>query len=335
MGKGRKEDLDRERHAQGDEAGSEGEGRALGAGRANRPRQSISFDVPASQVAPPELQKTVPGTHMAFALWESRLGQENLALRTQLGEVAFSALTRPLDPRAVRCAPWADRHPSAYMTRGFANLKARIEVTGGNVVAIKVRRIPEEPGHDAHAAAATTPKVVPRDEQAHMPTYEIVYGHLRLRACLDLDYPVLCTIAREPMSEAQQFMEMVEENAGRSKPSAFEMGVRYRHALERGLYASPRQLAAALNLSTRHVLDAIALARLPPEVIEAFASPLVIQARWAQTLAMAQREDPQSMIARALSLRLDGQAQPVASVVGHLVGTTHLGGRGGPLAARA
>ena len=77
----------------------------------------------------------------------------------------------------------------------------------------------------------------------------------------------------------------------------------YVRALDAGLFPSNRQLATAIGRDLGDVGKAIALARLPQAVVDAFASPLDLQYRWAKPLGDAQQRDPDRLIRRANGLK--------------------------------
>ena len=82
----------------------------------------------------------------------------------------------------------------------------------------------------------------------------------------------------------------------------------YRTALETGLFASKRALAAALGVDHSALSKAVTLAELPQPVIDAFRSPLELQFRWGQPLAAALAADSEAVLRRAAKLK-DGQRQ--------------------------
>ena len=123
------------------------------------------------------------------------------------------------------------------------------------------------------------------------------------------------------MSEQALFVAMERENRGRKDLSAWEQGTMYARALDQGLYASNRQLAAAIGRDLGDIGKALTLARLPAAVVEAFASPLDLQYRWAKPLAQAQQRDPEGLLARAKALRESGRALSSKQVLELLLGT--------------
>ena len=225
--------------------------------------------------------KTSPGTMMAFMTEQSEVHREVVRLRDQVSEFEGAEATRRLDPKQIVASKWANRDESHFATEAFARLKQEIASAGGNVQPIKVRSLVSM--------------------QTGMPQWEIVYGHRRHRACLELGIPVLTLINRD-MRDADLFVEMERENREREDPSAWEQGVMYMRALEMGLFPSAKQLAAAIDRDMGNISKAMALAKLPAEVVRAFGSPLNLQFRWATPLKEAHQRDPEGLLAAARDL---------------------------------
>jgi ParB family transcriptional regulator, chromosome partitioning protein len=76
----------------------------------------------------------------------------------------------------------------------------------------------------------------------------------------------------------------------------------YKDALDAKLFSSQRQMAAALNVPQSNLSMALALASLPDEIIQAFASPLELQYRWATVLSGALDKDTARVITTASEL---------------------------------
>lgn len=273
------------------------------------------IQLPALKPATPEAApaeaarpRTAPGSMMHFIATQSPAVQEVESLRDRVAAFDGANPTRRLDPRLIRPSRWANRHEKAFASPAFVALKAEIEAAGGNVQAIKVRPLP------APAREGVGPSNPPAAE------YEVVFGHRRHRACLDLGLPVLAEI--EPVSDQALFVQMERENRQRADLSAWEQGTMYLRALESGLYSSNRQLANAIGRDLGDVGKALALARLPQVVVEAFASPLDLQFRWAKPLADAQQKDPEALISRAKALKQRGVVLPARAVLDHLTGVT-------------
>ena len=239
--------------------------------------------------------KTAPGSMARFMATQSAAVMEAEALRTQLKSFEGAKPVRPLDPQTVRPSRWANRHEHSFSDDAFMELKADIAAAGTNVQPVSVRLAPG-------VLNGSTPGVT--------PVYELVFGHRRHRACLELGLPLQAMVSE--MSDQALFEAMERENRSRKNLSAWEQGTMYRRALDEGLYPSQRRLAESLGVDVSLVSKSLSLARLPEAVIGAFASPLDIQFRWAQPLAEALQKDPEAMLARAAKLK--GQGAGLAAV---------------------
>jgi ParB family transcriptional regulator, chromosome partitioning protein len=249
-------------------------------------------------VAPPNPEaakpKTAPGAMMAMANDQrSELLRENDVLRGQAAKAtelegrlvdAVAELqtwegakpTRLLDATAIKRSDYANRHASSFQSPAFESLKHEIKEAGGNIQPIKVRAI-ASPGEG--------------------PEYEIVFGHRRHEACLQLGLPVLVFV--DNLDDRALFEEMERENRERADLSAWEQGVMYARALDRGLYPSMRQMAAAIGVDPTNLSKALVLARLPEAVLKAFASPLDLQFRWSTAFKAALERDAAGLETRA------------------------------------
>ena len=227
---------------------------------------------------------------------------ENLSAELQEWEGVKAA--RLLDPHSIQPSRWANRHESTFASEDYEALKHEIAAAGGNVQAIKVRPI---------TASGT-------DE----PRYEIIFGHRRHRACLEAGVPVLAVL--ESLSDADLFVEMDRENRARKDLSPWEQGMAYRRALDLGLFPSNRRLAEAVGADLSQVGKALSLAALPQEVVDAFASPLQLQFRWAKPLTDASKADEEGLIERARHARKLGPGRTAAAVMRILLDQQEEGG---------
>ena len=217
-------------------------------------------------------------------------------LRERLKEHDDSVPTKKLDPHCISPSRWANRHPDAFNRAEFARLRQDIELAGGNVQPISVRALPGQVGR-----------------------YEIVFGHRRHRACSELGLPVLATIDTSASSDLELFSAMDRENRGRKNLSAWEQGRMYDEAIRKGLYPSLRRLAEALGVNLSDASRAVQLAKLPKDIVVAFATPLDLQVRWAKPLADALQRDPEGTLARARSAMALGASRKPAEVLGLLL----------------
>lgn len=187
--------------------------------------------------------------------------------------------TRLLATELVVRSRWANRDERHFATADFEELRDEIGDAGGNVQPIKVR-----------------PVVVDG-----VAKFEIVFGHRRFEACRQLGLPVLALI--DSVDEQGLFVEMDRENRLRQNLSAWEQGVMYLRALESGLWPSSRKMAETLGVDLTNLGRALALAKLPGELIQAFPTPFDLQYRWAAPLSSAYKQRPEEVltVARRLS----------------------------------
>jgi ParB family chromosome partitioning protein len=228
----------------------------------------------------------------------------NSAVQCQLTEVRkkLEALddsmpTVKLDPTKVRATRFGGRHESAFKSRLFQSLKELIRHSKGNIQPILVRRVPGG-------------------------GYEIVFGHRRHRACLELGLPVLAVIWQGEMSDADLFAAMDAENRGRRNPSAFDQGMAYAAALAKPapLFLSARQLAEAIGVSHTWVNKALMVAKLHKAVLGAFDDPGQIQPAHAKQVAAALKVDRKAVLRRAAVLSSSAAGLKPGDVVNELLG---------------
>jgi ParB family chromosome partitioning protein len=255
--------------------------------------------------------KTAPGTMAHFMTTQSSAVREADELRDRLKAFEGASQVRALDPRTVRASRWSNRHADSFGDPAFIELRADIESAGGNVQPVKVR--PLQPVGEV--LKGSTP-------DATAVAYELVFGHRRHRACLDLGLPLLAMIAE--VSDRELFEAMERENRSRKNLSAWEQGLMYKRALDGGLYPSQRGLSQALGVDVSIVSKSLSLARLPETIVAAFASPLEIQFRWAQPLAEVLQRDPDGVLARAAQVRAAVPALASAKVLAILLGIENL-----------
>lgn len=220
----------------------------------------------------PSTARTGPGALMAHLARESDAQKENDRLRSELEAWSGAAPVRRLDPTLVEPSRWANRHQDSFAGPEFESLKLEIAAAGGNVQPIKVRPLPGD-------------------------RFEIVFGHRRHRACLDLGLQVAALI--ESIDEKTLFAEMDRENRLRADLRPYEQGEMYRRALEEGLFPSLRALAEAVGVDAGNASKAVALARLPNDILDAFPSRLDLQYRWATVLSKMLAEQGDMLRQRA------------------------------------
>jgi ParB family chromosome partitioning protein len=209
-----------------------------------------------------------------------------------------------LNPKTVRASRWVNRHQSSFEDANFEELKAEIRSAGGNVQPIKVRPLKKEPAGEV--------------------LYEIVFGHRRHRACLELGLEVAAVV--EEVGDQQLWAQMERENRARANLSAWEQGMMYVRALESGLFPSMLALARAIGRSQGDVSNAIAIARLPDEVVAAFGSPREIRFSDAKVLKDAVAQAPEAVMEVAKELAA-GDSMPAPQVLKRLTDAAQEGVR--------
>lgn len=184
-----------------------------------------------------------------------------------------------IDATLILQSDWANRLGDSFTTPDFAAFKAEIAAAGVNTQPIKVRPVSGSGG----------------------TKYEIVYGHRRHRACLELGLKVSAII--DDLDDKELFIEMERENRGRVDLTPYEQGVMYARAIDKKLFSSIRKLAEDINEDPTLVSKSITLARLPDPVLDSFVSRLDVQYRWSTALKSAIEKEPDLISARAADIK--------------------------------
>lgn len=262
--------------------------------------KGISFEdvdeAPRDEPVVLDRPRTAMGAISASIAMGRGLEAENRDLRAKLVQFEDAVVVEFLDPGRVKPSRFANRHELSFAGVEFERLKAEIAAAGRNVQPIKVRRIG-----------------APGDAQGE---FEIVFGHRRHRACLEIGIPVAAIV--EELSDAELFVEMERENRERQDLSPWEQGVMYRRALDEKLFPSLRKLAASIGVQVGNVSTAIQLASLPDEVVAAFPSPLVLQFRWAGQLKAVLDSRPADVLREARALAAVTPRLPAKDVLQRL-----------------
>lgn len=257
------------------------------------PRSAIT---PTATLKDEVRPKTAIGGMAQFTERQSMAIREAVQLKEQLKEFDGSKPTRRIDPTSIVRSKWANRHELSFVDSDFEDLKEDIRANGGNVQPIKVRHLSGEVGK-----------------------YEIVFGHRRHQACLELGVDVLALI--DDLDEKKLFIEMDRENRQRKDLRPYEMGAMYAKALDEGLFPSARKLAEEVGIDHSQLSKSLALARLPIDVLNAFTSPLDLQYRWVADLVGAIQKDPDYVLAVAIGIQGENPRPTAAAVFKRLCGT--------------
>ncbi len=202
-----------------------------------------------------------------------------------------------LDPKRIRRGPQANRHALSLTDSDeeFAALKRSL-IRDGQIMPISVRTVSDDPEHD----------------------YEVVYGHRRHEAALQLDQQgpfkiraVLDSAAQDPVTLA---LHMYLENAARKDLSAYELGAMFRAWLEADIFGEQQAIAEATGLGKATITKYLQVASLPKAVLDAFGDPRVIAVRWAEILSAALKANEPAVLAAAKRIT-DRTERPAPEVV--------------------
>lgn len=205
-----------------------------------------------------------------------RVESELKEVKEKLDQYSESLPVKKLNPQKIRASKFANRVTQSFSDIRFEALKEEIKNAGGNVQPIKVRPIKNG-------------------------EYEIVYGHRRHRACLDLGIEVIAII-HDGMTDKALFEEMSRENEQRKDLSAYELASHYNRGIQMKLYKNWSEIGAVLGKAKSLMSRYSALAELPKEVVDAFPSPNEIQPKWAEKIRKALANDGKAFADRLKSV---------------------------------
>ena len=207
--------------------------------------------------------------------------EENRKLKA---ERSAGRVVLELDPTRVRFSQLANRDERGLTMRdeAFRELKNDLG-RNGQEFPIKVREIQGDPAHD----------------------YEVVAGHRRLKAALELHrdtggaFKLLGILDANAAELRSIALKMYRENKVREDLSPYEYGRMFRKWLDAGVFKNQSEIAAATNLSQPTVSVYTAVFELPPEIHAAFGDPRLISMRWIQTLAKALKANEAAVLEAA------------------------------------
>jgi ParB family chromosome partitioning protein len=204
-----------------------------------------------------------------------------------------------VDARSIKPSPWANRLEASYLRPEFLELKRSIAADGGTTVPIKVRRVG-----------------IRSSGKGDQQTYEVVYGHRRHRACLELGLPVRVIV--QDLSDEELVAQMHAENLHRRDLSAYERGLAYEKMLARKLYKNPAELARRLLVDAGDLSRVRFLATLPSEILDLVQSPLDLAVHDADRLRPALSEHREEVMRRAAEIANQDGVLPARLLVKRL-----------------
>lgn len=154
-----------------------------------------------------------------------------------------------LDPSAIRAGECFNRSEESYDSDGFDQLSLSILKNHGNLEPITVYQAPDE-----------------------AETFILVSGERRLRACRENRLQVYALVIEKSLSGEYEIDGLIK-NANRESLSPYELGKQILFVLENRKGATLGNLARQVGIDKSNLSRACELARLPDEVVSAFAAP--------------------------------------------------------------
>lgn len=221
---------------------------------------------------------------------ELRAARENVdALRAELELARQHGAVVKLDASRVRHGRFRDRHDLGFKDEAFAALKVEIEATNGNVLPILVRPIADQ-GYE----------------------YEVVWGHRRHQACVELGLPVTAVV-RE-LSDREAVLLMSAENSSRKDLTQFEKARKYEVWISEGVFESMAEIAQAERVDKGTISRYMAINKLPATVVERIADPRTITGLWATKVLAVLKDHEQASLEKIASLPV-GQTMTVRALL--------------------
>jgi ParB family transcriptional regulator, chromosome partitioning protein len=228
---------------------------------------------------------------------QANLYAEHVATRAKLYDEARAAgrLLLEIDPKKIRATEFCNRHERSLLASDpkFIELQSSLQ-SHGQENPIRVRPV-----------------------RGALPIeFEIVAGHRRHAACLQLDaqlpggFPVLAIVDSAAADARDLVLKMYRENEERADLSAYEKGRMFQGWLSAGLYESQRELAAAIGIGEAAAAKYLAVANLPAPVLAAFGDERVIPMSWGSSLSQALKNHPTAVLNAAEKL---AQRKPLAA----------------------
>jgi ParB family transcriptional regulator, chromosome partitioning protein len=239
--------------------------------------------LPSADEVVPVAESRRPSTYMGQVGVELKTGLKSRIDELE-AQLASGEIVLQLDPKRIRPTAFKNRDDRSLSTgdESFESLKTDIGAVG-NRAPIEVRSLDGVPGFE----------------------YEIMSGHRRHAACLQLDseraggFRVRALVVDAAKDPVELVKGMHRENFLRKDPSPFEYGTLYAAAMKAGVFETQADLALAVGSNPTSVSHHIQLVELPAEVLAAFGDPRSIAVRWVKELTRVLKDRPEHVIATA------------------------------------
>lgn len=220
-------------------------------------------------------ERPSPGNRQLGPIAEqANLYAEHVATRAKLYDEAKAAgrVLLKIDPKKIRATDFQNRHARSLLADDpkFVELKDSLQAHGQETP-IRVRPIVN---------------ALPFE-------FEIIAGHRRHAACLELDtasekgFSILAMVDVAADDARDLVLKMYRENEERFDLSAYEKGRMFARWLDAAVFESQRELAAAIGIGESAAAKYLAVAGLPQEILTAFGDERIIPMSWGPTLSQA------------------------------------------------
>ncbi len=211
-----------------------------------------------------------------------------------------------MNPKLIEQSRWGNRAADSFLQAHYLRLVRDIRETGGNRTPILVRPV--------------------ADDKGLLQRYELVCGHRRLRACLDLGLHVLACV--QALTDTAAAACIAADNRNRRTLAPIEEGKFFKRLLEDKLYPSARRMALDLNVDAGDASRKIFLASLPKSILAAVQDPLRLTCGHAKALSALVEADLESVAVRAKQLRKDNGPLKPAELIAALQTSEPIAGVG-------
>jgi ParB family chromosome partitioning protein len=165
------------------------------------------------------------------------------------------------------------RHDASYASKAYIALKDSILSTKGNQQPILIRIVEMR--------------------------LEVVFGHRRQKACLELELPLLAMVWNDEPNEVAAFTCLERENEFHANRSVYERGCLFKALVDSNIFSSYRELANHIGKSHTLVNAVVRVAALHELVINAFGDPCSITTKHAEKIMDAWPTEKAHILARA------------------------------------
>lgn len=234
---------------------------------------------------------SVPALNTAGSLLreELQLQRERAdTLQQEVEELRSAPAERGIPAAKIRHGKFRDRHELGFHDAAFEELKASIQSENGNQMAVLVRPLAEP---DADGCE-----------------YEVVWGHRRHKACLELGIDVNAIV--RDLTDREAVILMTVENKYRQGLSQFELARKFKVWLDENIFPNQQSIADREGLNQATISRIMSINELPAAVVDRIEDPRTIAGKWAARVLQLLSADEKGIKARLEAL--EGKHTPAA-----------------------